>query len=179
MQEKQKSSFYILGIYPRCPFYESITAVLFILALISLGTLGIYFLNSWVALVFFVYSILWYFLVMPFTLCKCCYFRQKQTTTDEITGKTIERLMSIEKWKEINGIEKHAGQKNWSYCMTVIWLLPVVLILISFFTNFSFIALAALAGFICVLVGNYYYMLRKKCPACAIREECHTPGRYA
>lgn len=178
MLEEQKSKFYILGIYPRCPFYKSITAVLIILALIGLGTIGISFLNVWLAVVFFAYSTLWYFLVMPFTLCKYCYFRQKETATDMTTGKTIERLMPIDKWRETNGIGKHVGQKNWSYCMSIVWLLPIVLMVISFFVNFSPFALAALVGFIGVLVGNYYYMLRKKCPTCAIKDECHAPGRY-
>jgi hypothetical protein len=178
MLKRQKSKFYILGIFPRCPFYKSIDAVLIILALIGLGTIGIYFLNFWVAVVFFAYSVLWYFLVMPFTLCKYCYFRLKETSTDMATGKTIERLMPIEKWRETNGIEKHVGQKNWSYCMSIVWLLPIVLIVISFFTNFSLFALAALVGFIGVLVGNVLYMGRKKCPTCAIKEECHAPGRY-
>lgn len=178
MLEEQKSRFFILGIYPRCPFYKSLTAVSIILVLIVLGTLGIYFFDVWVAVGFFAYSIVWYFLVMPFTLCKHCYFRLKETITDTSTGKTIERFIPIEKWRETNGIDKHVGQKNWSYCMSVVWLLPIVLIVISFFNNFSLFALAALIGFIGVLVGNVIYMGRKKCPTCAIQKECHTPGRY-
>lgn len=179
MQKEQKSRFFILGIYPRCPFYNSIIAVLFILALISLGTLGIYYLNIWIAAGFFIYSITWYFIVMPFTLCKYCYFRLKEKSIDHATGKTFDKLLPIEKWREINGIERHAGQKNWTYCMSIIWLLPIVLIVMSFFFNFSPIALIALVAFIGVLVGNYYYMQREKCPTCAIRDECHTPGRYS
>jgi hypothetical protein len=31
-----------------------------------------------------------------------------------------------------------------------------------------------LLGFVVVLVGNYYYMLRVKCPSCPIQEECHS-----
>jgi membrane protein YdbS with pleckstrin-like domain len=171
--EEQKSKIYILGIYPRCPFYNSATAVLIILALITLGTIGIYLLNFWAAVAFLAYSILWYFVVMPYTLCKYCYYKVKETTVDKETGKATERLMPIEKWRETNGIDKHVGQKNWTYCMSIVWLLPIVLIVISFFSNFSIYALATLVGFLGVLVGNYYYMLRKKCPSCAIRDECH------
>ena len=174
MVEEQRSNLFIMGIYPRCPFYKSVQAVLIILILIALGTWGIYYLNLWAAVMYLMFSILWYFLVMPFTLCKYCFYKAKETTKDIETGKTIEKLMSLDKWREINGIEKHVGQKNWTYCMSIIWLLPIVLIAISFFINFSVFALISLIGFIVVLVGNYYYMLRVKCPSCAIQKECHS-----
>jgi hypothetical protein len=173
MVEERNSKLYILGIYPRCPFYKSVTAVMIILILIALGTWGIYYLNLWVAVVYLIFSLVWYFLVMPFTLCKYCYYKAKETTKDLKTGKIIEKLMPLDKWREINGIDKHVGQKNWTYCMSVVWLLPFVLIVISFFKNFSIFALIALIGFTIVLVGNYYYMMRVKCPSCAIQKECH------
>jgi len=166
--------FYILGIFPRCPFYKSITAVSIILGLIALGTIGIYFLNVWAAVAYLTYSILWYFMAMPFVMCKYCYYNIKETTIEKATGKTIEKLMSIEKWRETNGIAKHASRgKKTTVFMTIIWLLPFVLIFISFFKKFSIFALLSLIGFAIVLVGNYYYMLRKKCPSCAIQKECH------
>ena len=111
---------------------------------------------------------------MPFTMCKYCYYKVTETTIDKKTGKTIKKLMSIEKWRESSGIEKHVGQKNWTYCMSVIWILPIVLIIISFFKDFSIFALISLIGFIAALVGNYYYLLRKKCPTCAMKEDCHS-----
>jgi hypothetical protein len=37
-----------------------------------------------------------------------------------------------------------------------------------------YLALIALLGFIVVLVGNIFYMLRKKCPACPIKDDCHS-----
>ena len=171
--EEQDSKPFILGIYPKCPFYGSVQAVLIIVVLIALGTWGIYYLNRWTAVAYLVYSISFYFLVMPFTLCRYCYFRVTETTVDEENGR-IERLLPIEKWRESNGIEKHVGQKHWTWLMTVIWFLPIVLIVISFFLDFSMFALVSLVGFVAVLVGNYYYMLREKCPTCAIKEECHS-----
>jgi hypothetical protein len=66
------------------------------------------------------------------------------------------------------------GQKNWTFLMSNVWLLPVVLIVISFFFNFSLLAVVALVSFVAVLVANYLYMLRIKCPTCPIREECHS-----
>lgn len=169
---EQKSKLLFLGIYPKCPFYKPVP-VLIVLALIAFGTWGIYYLNVWVAGVYLIFSLVWYFLLMPYTLCKYCYYKLKETVVDEGTGVMSEQLISIDQWRETNGIEKHVGQKNWTYFMSTVWLLPIVLIIISFFVNFSIFALLALIGFIAVLVGNYYYMLRVKCPNCAIREECH------
>ena len=157
--EKQDSKLFILGIFPKCPFYKSIIAVLIILALIALGTVGIVFLNLWAAVMYLIYSILFYFLLMPFTMCKFCYFKVNETTVD--------------KWRETY-LEKHVGQKNWVIFMVIVWFLPIVLIVISFFLDFSIYALIILIGFIVMLVGNYFYMLRVKCPTCAIKEECHS-----
>jgi hypothetical protein len=61
----------------------------------------------------------------------------------------------------MNGIEKHVGQSPWTVFTSIIWLLPIVLIVISFFSNFFAFAIIALIGFLGVLVGNYYYMLLK------------------
>jgi membrane protein YdbS with pleckstrin-like domain len=174
MVEDQTPKFHILGIFPRCPFYSSVTAVSIILGLIALGTIGIYFLNVWAAGAYLTYSMLWYFLAMPFAMCKDCYYNIKESAIDMATGKTIEKLMPIEKWRETNGIAKHLSRgKRTTWLMSIIWILPFVLIFISFFKNFSIIALFSLIGFAIVLAGNYYYMLRKKCPSCAIQKECH------
>ena len=170
--EVQKSKVFFWGIYPRCPFYKTVP-VLIILVLITFGTWGIYYLNLWAAGIYLIFSLGWYFVVMPFTLCKFCYYRAKETVVDQESGVMFEQLMSVEKWREMNGIAMHVGQAKWTYCMSAIWLLPIPLIIISYFVNFSIFALVALIGFIAVLVGNYYYMLRVKCPTCAIREDCH------
>jgi hypothetical protein len=107
-------------------------------------------------------------------MCKDCYYNIKETTIDIATGKTIEKLMSIDKWRETNGIAKHASRgKKTTIFMTIVWILPFVLIFISLIKDFSIFALISLIGFTIVLVGNYYYMLRKKCPSCAIQKECH------
>jgi hypothetical protein len=174
MVDDQPHKFHILGIFPRCPFYSSVTAVSIILGLIALGTIGIYFLNVWAAVAYLTYSLLWYFLAMPFAMCKDCYYNIKEATIDRATGKTIDRLMTIDKWRETNGIAKHVSRgKKTTIFMTIVWILPIVLIVISFFKKFSLFALLSLIGFALVLVGNYYYMLRKKCPSCAIQKECH------
>jgi len=173
MVEKQDSKIFILWIFPKCPLYTSVQALLIILVLIALGTVGIYFFNFWAAVGYLIYSILFYFLLMPLTMCKFCYFKVKETILDKENGKTIEKLLTVDKWRE-SYLDKHVGQKNWVFFMVIVWFLPIVLIAISFFTKFSIFALLSLVGFIFVLVGNYFYMLRVKCPKCAIKEECHS-----
>ncbi|MBW1856053.1 MAG: hypothetical protein JRJ00_15470 [Deltaproteobacteria bacterium] len=170
--EEQESKLYSLGIFPKCPFYKPVP-VSIILVLIALGTWGTYYLNLWTAVAYLVFSILFYFLVMPFTMCRYCYYKVKEETIDKENGKTIEKLLSVDNWREAY-LHKHVGQKNWTAFMSIIWLLPIVLIVISFFLSFSIFALIPLIGFIVVVVGNWFYMLRKKCPTCAIKEECHS-----
>jgi len=171
MTEKQNSNLYYLGIFPKCPFYKSLQAILIILVLIALGTIGIYFLYLWAALGYLIYSVVFYFLIMPLKMCKYCYFKVKETTRDK--GETIEKLLPLDKWRESH-LNKHVGQKNWVVFMIIVWFLPIILIVISFYVNFSVYALISLIGFIAVLVGNYFYMLRVKCPKCAIKDECHS-----
>lgn len=170
--DEQKSKFFFLGFIPRCPFYKLIP-VSIILVLIALGTWGIYYFNPWVALGYSIFSLLFYFLLMPFTICKHCYFKVIKTSIDEETGKTTKKLMSVDKWGKTL-LHKHVGQKNWVWPMFIIWFLPIVLIIISFFRNFDYLAIIALVGFTAVVVGNFIYMLKIKCPSCPIREYCHS-----
>ena len=172
MVDEKNSKLFLFGFIPKCPFYKPVP-VLIIFVLIALGTWGIYYLNLWVAVGYLIYSILFYFLVMPLTICKYCYYKVKETTIDKEKGKTIEKLLSVDKWRE-SYLHKHVGQKHWVGLMTIIWFLPIVLIVISFFRDFSIFALISLIGFIVVLVGFVYYLIRKKCPTCAIKEECHS-----
>lgn len=171
MAEEKKFKLF-LGIYPKCPFYKPIP-VLIILVMIALGTWGSYYLHLWAAIAYLAFSLLFYFLVMPFTMCRYCYFKSKETTTDEENVKPTVKFMTVDKWSKTL-LHKHVGQKNWVWPMTVIWILPVVLIIVSFFRNYSYLAIIALIGFIIVVVGNFFYMLKVKCPTCPIREECHS-----
>ena len=172
--EAQKSKVLFLRIYPKCPFYKSAQAVSIILALIALGTVGIYFLSLWAAVAYLAYSLLWYFVAMPLTMCRYCYFKTTETTIDRDTGETVEKLLSVDKWSAsyLQTFVKCGGR--YTVFMSIVWLLPIVLIVISFFLSFSILALLALLGFVAVLVANYFYMLRKKCPSCAIKDECHS-----
>ena len=130
--------------------------------------LGNSFLNTWVALVYSVYSVLFFFLALPLTICKRCYYKTKQT------GQTCEKLLPVNKWRELH-LKKWVSQgEKVRVFMGIIWLLPMVLIFISFFFNFSLFGLLSLIGCIAVLGGNVIYMNQKVCPTCAIKDECHS-----
>ncbi len=171
-KSKLFSDLFFLRFIPKCPFYKLIP-ISIILVLIALGTWGIYYLNPWVALGYAIYSLLFYFVIMPFTMCRHCYFKVIETTRDEETGKSKEKLMSVDEWGKTL-LHKHVGQKNWVWPMFLIWFLPIVLTIVSFFRNFNYLAIIALVGFIIVVVGNFFYMIKVKCPTCPIREECHS-----
>ena len=164
---EDKSGLTFLGIFPKCPFYRPVR-LLIILAMIFVGSWGISFLNTWVAVSYCVYSVVLFFLVLPLTICKSCYYKTKETT------QNCERLLPVEKWRELH-------LKNWvsqgekvRVFMGIVWLLPMVLIFISFFLSFSLFAVLSLIGCIAVLGGNVIYMNQKVCPTCAINDECHS-----
>ena len=156
----------------KCPFYKSIFQWVLRLALMVLGTVGLMFFNIWVAVAYLIYYILFFFLLMPLKHCQYCYFCVKETTTEG--GKTNKKLLSVDEWKE-SYLKKHvACGKKWSFNFIILWVLPIVLIIISFFFNFSIFALISLIGFICVLALMLIHMRWKVCPTCAIMEECHS-----
>ena len=164
---EHKSNLTFLGIFPKCSFYKPIRLSI-ILAMIAIGTWGISFLNIWVAVSYSIYSILFFFLALPLTICKYCYYKTKETT------QTNEKLLSVDKWRELY-LEKWVSQgKKVRVFMGIIWLLPIVLIFVSFFLNFSLFALISLIGCIVVLGGNVIYMNRRVCPTCTIKDECHS-----
>jgi len=153
MADEKNPKLFSLGIYPKCPFYKPVP-VLIILVLVSLGTIGIYFLNYWVAVGYLVFSTVFYFLVMPFTMCKYCYFRVKETSSDEEKGTSSEKLLSVEKWSESH-LHLHVGQKGWAFIMAIVWLSPIVLISASFFLNYSVYALLSLICFAGLMASLY------------------------
>ena len=162
-----KSDLTFLGMYPKCPFYRPVR-LLIILAMIVVGSWVISFLNTWVSVSYSVYSVLLFFLVLPLTICKSCYYKTRET------AQTCERLLSVDKWREMH-LKKWVSQgEKVRIFMGIIWLLPMVLIFISFFFNFSLFALLSLIGCIAVLGGNVLYMNQKVCPTCAINDECHS-----
>ena len=158
----QKSDLTFLGIFPKCPFYRPVR-LLIILAMIAIGTWGISFLNVWAAGSYFVYTIFVFFLILPLTICKYCFYKRK---------KSIQS--SVDNWREVCLKEWMSKGKMVRIFIGIIWLLPMVLTFISFFFNFSFFAIISLIGCIAVLGANVIYMNQRVCPTCAINNECHS-----
>ena len=143
------------------------------MSLITLGTVGIYFLNLWAAVVYLIYAVSWYFLVQPTVHCKHCYYHTKKTTTDKTTEKVIENLLSKEQWVE-SCLQKHVESgKKWSFNSFISWFLPIPLIVISLFLSFSIYVLLILIGFVVVWAVMLINMRNRVCTTCAIMEECH------
>ena len=172
MVEKKKSKLSFLGIFPRCPYYKPLN-ILFIIVLITLGTVGVYFLNLWAAVAYLIYAILWYFLVQPTVHCQHCYYKTIETSEDNTTGKVVENLLPKEQWVE-SCLQKHVESgKKWGFNNFILWFLPILLIVISFFLSFSIFALITLIGFVIVWAVMLINIRYKVCPTCAIMEECH------
>lgn len=69
----------------KCPFNNSVFQVVLRLSTMVLGTVGLYFLNIWVAVVYLIYYVVFFFLAMPLKHCQYCYYKVKETTIDEKT----------------------------------------------------------------------------------------------
>ncbi len=174
MVEQQNSKLFFLGIFPKCPYYTSIINIGFVIALITLGTVGLLFLNLWVAVGYVIFSTLFYFLLMPLWHCQYCYYKVKDTSTESTKENTVEKLMAKDKWVE-TCLQKHVEcGKKWSFSFVIILLLPIIGIIISFFLNFSIFALLSLICFVVIIALMAVYLKQKLCPKCAIMEECHT-----
>jgi len=172
MGEEQKSKLFWLGIIPKCPYYKSVVNIGLLIILTVLGTIGLYFLNVWVAVGFVIYAIFYYLWLNPVKVCPYCYYALKETTIEN--GKTSMKLMLLDEWKE-SCVQKHVDcGKRWSISFIVLWIGPVILITISFFVNWDIVALLSLIGYILVMIVWSIYMKRKVCPTCAIQEECQS-----
>ena len=157
-----------------CPPTKSVLQLVFRFGLMAFGTVGLIFLNLWVSLGYLIYSLGFYVLAYPLKSCQYWYYKVKETTIDRKKGKTIGKLLPIDKWSE-SYLQKHVDcGKTWGLNFFILWLIPIVLIGISFFLSFSRFALISLIGFIVVLVVMAIHMKRKICPTCAIVDECHT-----
>lgn len=160
-------------VYPKCPYNNSILLLGLRLGLIALGTVGIYYLHVWIAVVYFLYSVVFFFWAMPVKHCQYCYYKVREPTGDRKEGKTIGKLLPLDLWKE-SYLQKHVDcGKKWGFNFIILWLGPIVLIGISFFVNFSLSALISLIGFLGLLAVMVIYVKWKVCPTCAFMDECH------
>lgn len=174
MSEECQTSYARNLYFPKCPFNNSVLQWVLRLGLLALGTVGLTFLNLWVAVAYFTYFVVFFFLAMPLKHCQYCYFSVKEPTTDRNKGNTVVKLLPIDKWKESH-LKKHVDYgKKWWFNFVILWFGPIVLIGISLFLSFSIFALMSLIGFIVVLAVMLIHMRWKVCPTCAIVDECHT-----
>ncbi len=145
------------ALFPKCP-YNRTELVVMRLTLVALSIVGLYYLNLWVAVVFLIYSIGFYFFAYPLRHCRYCFYQLKNITKDE--------------WKEAY-LQKHVDcGKKWGFNFSVLWFTPIILIGISLFLSFSTVALLSLIGFIAVLAVMGFHFRRNVCTTCAIQEEC-------
>ena len=164
----------MVKVWIKCPYNNSAINLVSRLGLMALGTVGIIFFNLWVAVVYLLYSVLFNFLLFPTKHCQYCYYAVKETTTDSKTGETIKKLLPKDQWVE-TCLKKHvACGKKWATNFYILWFIPIILIIVSFFISFSVFALLSLIGFIAVLALMLYYTRMKICPRCEIMEECHS-----
>ena len=156
-------------VYIKCPYFGSVINVGLIIGWMALGTVGLYFLNLWGAVVYLIYSLVFMFWAMPVKHCQYCYYRVKETPIDNKKGE----LLPLEKWKELY-LKKHVDcAKKWSVHFFILWFGPIIGISISFFLWFDIVALLSLIGFIVMLAAMMIYVNKKVCPTCAFMEECH------
>ena len=158
----------------KCTYNRPLLQRILKLGILVIGTLGLFFFNLWVAMAYFIYSIVWSLILMPLKHCQYCYFKIKESIIDVNTSKPIMKRISKEKWIS-SYLRKHVKcAKKWAVNFFILWVIPIVLIVISFFLNFSIYALLSLIGFIVILVTMLLHMRYRVCPACAIKDECFT-----
>ncbi len=154
----------------KCPYYRPLLQKVLKFGIMVLGTVGLIFFNLWVAVVYLIYYLFWTFWLMPVKHCQYCYYMVKETTTDN--GETTAKLLPKEKWVE-SYLKKHVEcGKKWSFNFFTLWFIPIILIVISFFLNFSIFALLSLIGFVVMLALMLVHTRYKVCPTCAIMKEC-------
>jgi hypothetical protein len=160
-------------VYPQCPYNNSVLLLVLRVGLIVLGTVGIRYLHVWIAAVYLVYSVAFFFVAMPVKHCQYCYYKVREPAGEREKGKTRMKLLPVDTWKE-SYLQKHVDcGKKWGFNFAILWVGPIVLIGISLFLNFSVSALLFLIGFIGVLAVMVVYVRWRVCPTCAIMDECH------
>lgn len=125
--------------------------------MVACGAVGLSYLNVWVSVAFIVLFVAYFFVIMPLTLCKYCYFK---TDAD------------LKEWEE-KYLQLHTkAMKKWGMGIFIVWLVPVIGIVVSFFVNFSVVAVICLVGFVAFLLWLPRQLSQTICSHCAIVEMC-------
>lgn len=171
MEVNHKRSFREL-FYPSCPFNNSIILTILRLGIIVLGTYGISFFSIWIAGAYLLFSIVYNGFIWPVIHCQHCYYKVKKPVIDN--DNIVIDLLPLDQWKESH-LEKHVtcGKKWGSPYLMILWVVPIILIIISLIVQFSVLALVILVSLIAILAGLGAYTIKRVCPDCTFREECH------
>ncbi|HIH01398.1 TPA: hypothetical protein HA259_04870 [Thermoplasmata archaeon] len=162
-----------MTVWRKCPFYESKFQLALKLAIIGFGAVGLSALNVWVSAIYLAYSLLFFLLIMPLRHCRYCFYAVRDSGSDGAENGVAVGPLAVADWVE-SYLEKHVEcGKRWSVNLFVLWIGPIVLIVVSFFLDFSILAVISLIGFVSMLAVMAADMKRNVCPTCAIRDECH------
>jgi hypothetical protein len=140
-----------------CPLKSSMPHFLLMVLMAILGITGLYYLSPWVSLAYIVYFVVFIFVIMPVKMCQNCYYRTKGT---------------IDEWKEKYSADHVQCTKTWGLGMFIVWLVPIAGIIISFFKNFSYIAVICLVGFVVALIASNKHLEKAICTTCELYEAC-------
>ena len=160
--------------FPKCPYNNSIVQWISRLGLIVIGTLGLYFVNIWVSVLYLFYSLGYHFLIMPIKHCKNCYYNTRTETLD-LNKKVVVQLLPVNSWTE-SYLDKHVscGHTWGAPHLAILWFIPIVLLIILLVLNFSMYPLILLVLFIATLAIMGLHMKSRVCETCAIKEACHS-----
>ncbi|MFX1507305.1 MAG: hypothetical protein ACFFDC_14580, partial [Promethearchaeota archaeon] len=153
-------------LYPRCPYNNSIIILFLRISIMCFGTIGLIFLNVWIAGLYLLYSLAFNILAWPIKHCQHCYYKIRESIVEENTSTSRSNLLPLKEWKGLY-LERHiACGKKWGKNLFILWLGPIALIVFSFLVEFSIVALISLVGFIGALIATGIYMRWKVCPTC-------------
>lgn len=160
--------------FPNCPYNNSLVQWMIRIGLIIIGTIGLYSVNIWVSAIYFFYSLVYHFLIMPIKHCKYCYYNTRTQTLD-LNKKVIDQLLPVNSWTE-SYLSKHVtcGHTWGAPHLAVLWFTPIILLAISLILNFSMYPLILLILFIILLAIMGVHMKSRVCERCAIKEACHS-----
>jgi hypothetical protein len=141
-----------------CPIHKNPTQLVLNLLMAAFGTLGLYYINLWLAISYLIFFVLFFFVIMPVKACQYCYFHIKELT--------------LEQWKE-EYLELHeANWKKYGLGLFALWLIPIIGISISFFLEFEILALLGLIAFLAALISLQVNMRKNICPDCEMLPYC-------
>ncbi|MHA1911153.1 MAG: hypothetical protein ACTSYA_05595 [Candidatus Kariarchaeaceae archaeon] len=142
----------------KCPLHTNLFQTVLNLLMAAFGSIGLYYLNLWLAISYLIFFVLFFHVIMPVKACQYCFFH--------IEGLTLDQ------WKEEYLALHEANWKKYGLGLFVIWLIPIIGISISFFIEFEIIALVALIAFLVVLIILQVNMRKNLCPDCEMLPYC-------